>query len=538
MTRRLILFTCLLLGLSYPVLAQIEPAPARAEGEGPYNRLVLRGGTLVDGTGAPPIGPVDIVIEGDRIAGIQVVGYPGAPIDEEKRPTAGDFELDLTGMYILPGFVDLHGHIGGTGQGTPAEYVYKLWLGHGITTIRDPGSGNGLEWTLGEARRSAALEITAPRIVTYMTFGSGADEPIATPAQARAWVRKLAADGGEGIKFFGAPPEIMSAALDEAGKVGLGTTMHHAQMNVTRMNALQTASSGLRSMQHWYGLPEAMFEDRTVQNYPVYYNYQNEEHRFGEAGRLWEQAAKPYTPKWNALIDTLIGLDFTIVPTFNTYEATRDLMRAYRLEWHDEYTLPSLWEFYRPSPIAHGSFYFNWTTEHEVAWRNNYHLWMTFVNEYKNRGGRVGAGSDSGFIYNLYGFGFIRELELLREAGFHPLEVIWSATLKGAEELRMDGEFGSIQIGKKADFAILDENPIENLKTLYGTRTLRLNDETGLVERVGGVRWTIKDGVIFDAPALLADVRRIVKEAKEREGIPPGPMPVENAMRPTDETSN
>ena len=66
----------------------------------------------------------------------------------------------------------------------------------------------------------------------------------------------------------------------------------------------------------------------------------------------------------------------------------------------------------------------NWGTEQEVQWKENYRLWMTFVNEYKNRGGRVTAGSDNGFIYQTYGFGFIRELELLREAGFHPLEVI------------------------------------------------------------------------------------------------------------------
>ena len=67
-----------------------------------------------------------------------------------------------------------------------------------------------------------------------------------------------------------------------------------------------------------------------------------------------------------------------------------------------------------------------------------------FINEYKNRGGRVTAGSDSGFIFQLYGFAYIRELELLREAGFHPLEVIRAATLNGAEALGMDNEIGSI----------------------------------------------------------------------------------------------
>lgn len=94
---------------------------------------------------------------------------------------------------------------------------------------------------------------------------------------------------------------------------------------------------------------------------------------------------------------------------------------------------------------------------------------MAFINEYKNRGGRVTTGSDSGFIYQLYGFAYIRELELLREAGFHPMEVIRAATIKGGEALGMDKEIGSIEIGKLADFVITEENPLANLKTLYGT---------------------------------------------------------------------
>jgi imidazolonepropionase-like amidohydrolase len=526
-TYRLALSVSAILLTAATALAQIEPAPDRTEGEGPFDRLVLRGATLIDGTGAPPIGPVDIVVEQNRITDIVVVGHPGVSINPDRRPDSGDRELDLSGHFVLPGFVDLHGHIGGTAQGTPAEYVYKLWLSHGITTIRDPGSGNGLEWTLSEADRSARNEIAAPRIYTYRVFGTEWDRPIVTPDEAREWVREMAGRGMLGIKFFGAPPEILKAALDEANKLGLGTTMHHAQMHVTRMNALQTASYGLNSMQHWYGLPEAMFTDRTVQDYPVDYNYQDEQDRFSEAGKLWRQAAPPYSAKWSEVMDSLIALDFTIVPTFNTYEATRDVMRAYRLEWHDEYTLPSLWEFFRPNRAAHGAYYFDWTTGIEVDWRENYRLWMTFVNEFKNRGGRVGAGSDSGYTFNVYGFGFIRELELLQEAGFHPLEVIWSATLKGAEEFGEDDSIGSVQIGKMADFVIVDANPLKNFKVLYGTGAIRVNDVTGEVERYGGVKYTIKDGIIFDAAELRADVREIVANAKAAAGIPPGPMQIE-----------
>jgi len=494
-------------------------APDRAEGEGPFDRLVIRGATLIDGTGAPPMGPVDIVVEGDRIAAIRSVGYPKVPIDPAGRPAAGAFEVDAHGMYIMPGFIDCHAHIATpshqlVGPMPPSEYVFKLWMGHGITTVREVACGNGLDWTVRHARRAAENEITAPRIEPYPWFQTAVSH---TPEQARAWVRAVKARGATGIKFGGAPPEIMKAALDEAGKIGLRTTCHHAQMSVARMDVDDTSSWGLTSMEHWYGLPEALFIDKVVQDYPLDYNYNDEQHRFGEAGRLWAQAAPPHSPRWNELTEILLERDFTIVPTMTIYEASRDLMRAMRAEWHDDYTLPTLTRWFAPNRKAHGAYWFNWTTSDEIAWKRNFALWMQFLDNYKNKGGRITVGSDAGFIYKLFGFAYVRELELLQEAGFHPLEVIRSATLMGAELIGRDAELGSIQVGKKADFVIVAENPLANLKVLYGTGAIRLDDETGEVGRVGGVRWTIKDGIVYDAPALLEDVRAIVAEAKKAE---------------------
>ncbi len=492
--------------LASPAVAQddrpksIEPAPARAEGEGPFERLILRGATLVNGTGSPPVGPVDIVIEGNRIVNIKGVGYPGVPIEDSRRPKAepGDRELDVDGMYVLPGFVDMHGHIGGVAQGTPAEYVFKLWLAHGITTIRDPGSGNGLDWVLEHKAKSAANEITAPRINAYVFFGQGREEPFTTPDQARQWVAEMDSAGAEGFKFFGYRPDIMEAAIDEAGKRDLRTACHHAQLNVTQVNVLNTARWGLTTMEHWYGLPEALFTDRVIQDYPLDYNYANEQHRFGEAGRLWQQAAERGSERWRQVLDELVELDFTINPTLTIYEASRDLMRARRDEWHDEYTLPALWDFFQPSRKAHGSYWFYWTTRDEIEWKRNFRKWMDFLNDYKNAGGRVTTGSDSGYIFKLYGFGYVRELELLQEAGFHPLEVLKSATLNGAEALGLAGEIGSVEPGKLADLVIVEENPLENFKVLYGTGAIQV-DEANRPVRVGGVKYTIKDGIIFDA---------------------------------------
>lgn len=505
------------------VAASIPDQPgtvaATADGAGPYKRLIIRGVNLIDGTGSPMLGPVDLVIEGNRIRQIAVVGYPGVPVNEARRPQAGpeDAVLQAEGLYALPGFFDNHAHTGGLAQGTTPDYVYKLWLAHGITTIREPGSGNGMDWTLRHKKWSQENRIVAPRIHAYITFGAGASEPVFTPEQARDWVRMIHRAGADGIKFFGAHPAVYEAALDEAGKLGLGSMAHHAQTRVVYNNTLTSARLGLGSMTHWYGLPEALFTDRRIQHYPPDYNYQNEQHRFEEAGRLWRQSAEPYSEHWNAVMDELLSLDFTLNPTFTIYEASRDLMRARRAEWHETYTLPSLWSFFRPSRVAHGSYWFNWGTEQEVDWRENYRLWMTFVNEYKNRGGRVTLGSDAGYIYKLYGFAYIREMELMREAGFHPLEVIQAATLKGAEEVGMDQDLGTIEVGKLADLVLVDGNPLANLQVLYGTGAIFVNEENQ-PERTGGIRYTIKDGILYDAPALLRQVAEMVAASKAETG--------------------
>jgi imidazolonepropionase-like amidohydrolase len=135
-------------------------------------------------------------------------------------------------------------------------------------------------------------------------------------------------------------------------------------------------------------------------------------------------------------------------------------------------------------------------------------------------GGRVTTGSDPGYIWQTWGFGYVLELEMLQEAGFSPLEVFQSATINGAKTLSepkgLDPDFGLVRTGMRADLVIVPENPLQNLKTLYGTGHERLDDATNTQKRVGGVRWTIRDGIVFDAPKLLASVRADVAAEKAR----------------------
>ncbi len=498
----------------------VPEASTRDRGIGPFNRLVLRGGTVIDGTGAPPLGPVDIVIERDRIVEIRKVAAAKRPIKQSARPAEGDYEIDCHGKWITPGFIDCHAHAGVpyhavNGWVPSVDYVYKLWLAHGVTTVREMGSMNGLAWTLRQKSRSASGEIAAPNLVAHAYFPAVNDmlKIIHTPEQGREWLRKVKAMGADGIKFFGAPPAIMQAALDECRKIGLRSGCHHAQMAVTRMNALTSAKWGLTSAEHYYGLPEALFEDRIVQNYPLDYDYNDEYFRFAYAGQTFAQGAKPGSAKWNQVMDEFLALDFTFVPTFSIYDANRDLMRARQADWHHDYAWKSLWKYFQPQRGGHGSYWVNWTTQNEIEWKQNYRVWMQFINEYKNRGGRVCAGSDSGFIYQIFGFGYIRELELLQEAGFHPLEVLRAATIEGANLLGIADEAGSLETGKRADLLIHDHNPLTDFKLLYGTGALRLNDETNTAEWHRALRYTIKAGMVFDVAELLADVREMVVQS-------------------------
>ncbi len=497
----------------------LNPAPNRASGEGfgPYRTMVIRGAILIDGSGAPPHGPVDIIVEGNRITGIRSAGAPGVPLRPNRQPQA-DYEIDASGMYVMPGFVDLHVHAGGAPKNADAEYAYKLWMAHGVTTVRGvPMSDHKL--TVKEKERSARNEIVAPRIFNYQRPGSGWDKGIVdTPEKAREWVRWLAANGGDGLKLGAERPDLMAALLDEAKKNGLGSTAHLQQSGVAQINAIKAARLGLGTVTHFYGHFESLLKDYVVQPWPVDMNADDEQWRFGQVARLWDKIHPPGSPEWKAYLQEHLELGTTFDPTLTIYSAGRDVMKFRAAEWHDKYTLPSLMDFYTPNRTNHGAYWYYWTTHDEVAFKNFYNVWFQLMNDYKKMGGRVTTDSDSGFIYQTYGFGYINELELLQEAGFHPLEVVQSATMNGALTLHEPKgksiEFGIVRPGMLADMVIVDQNPLENFKVLYANGALKLNDKTGKVERVGGIKWTIKDGIAYDAKKLAADVQAMVEKQK------------------------
>ena len=515
-----------------PAASAQERAPAMervadrqpGEGAGPFRRLVIRGAMLIDGSGAPPRGPVDIVVAGNRIEAIRSAGTPGLPMRADREPRGADHEIDATGMYVLPGFVDVHGHNGDPGKAPNASYGYRLWLAHGVTTVR----GVSLYWgdpamSRSDRQRSAANTIVAPRLFDYVALGDWPNGAISSPERARAYVQWAAQQGYDGIKFFNdVPAAVTEAAIQEARRLKLGTVAHLGQGGVAEVNADRATEMGLHGVTHFYGHFESLLDGRRLPAYPNDYNMSDEQWRFSQVARLADQIVEPGGPEWRAYLDRLLERRVFLSPTFNIYSAGRDVMRARNADWHARYTLPSLQRFFQPSRVNHGSYFWDWTTADEIAWRRFYGPFMRLVNDYKNMGGRVTAGSDPGYIYQTWGFSYVQELEMLQEAGFSPLEVIQAATINGSREILeprgREPEFGMVRPGMLADLVIVPENPLANLKVLYGTGHMRLNPRTQQVERVGGVRWTIKDGIVYDAPALLESVARMVEEQRAREG--------------------
>jgi hypothetical protein len=179
------------------------------------------------------------------------------------------------------------------------------------------------------------------------------------------------------------------------------------------------------------------------------------------------------------------------------------------LPWHAKYTLPSLLEHWAPNPGNHGSYHHDWKTSDEITWSENFQIWMKYVKAFFDRGGTLTVGSDAGAAYGLYGFSTIRELEVLQQAGIHPIDVIKMATWNATQTLGLENHCG-VRIGCVADLAVVNGNPLDNFKVMYGHRDK------------GGVRWTIKAGIVFDAPALLKEVEEEVRRAKMKTSTSDG----------------
>ena len=457
--------------------------------------LLIRDVMVIRGNGTPPLGPTDVLLRGNRIEAIEKWkgGDPPATV------------IDGKGRFLLPGLINMHGHIqeASAGIAIENEYQFGLWLACGITTIRDLGSD--FERSLVLRAQSQKNEIACPRIVLYPFLNS------TTPEALRAQVRELAKRGADGLKIFTMDRDCLEAVMATAHELHLPCTTH---MGVEETNAWDCCRLGMTSIEHWYGIPDAAING--TQHFPPEFSYSNEVDRFRYAGRIWREADPEKLEKvLKAMVDAHVAWD----PTLAIYEASRDMTRAQNQPWFKDYLHPALEKFFAPNLENHGSFNIGWSSTDEAFWKEDYRIWMRAVRRFADLGGTVTCGEDGGFIYEMYGFGLLRELELHEEAGFQPLEVITQATHNAATVLGRENEIGRIRAGWLADVILVNGNPLSNLRLLYPTGADLYVD--GKPVHSGAIEWTVKDGIPYHGPTLMQRVREIVR--RDRAQPPAAP---------------
>jgi len=476
-------------------------------------RLLIRNAMVIYGNAEPAFGPTSVCIEDGKIARVG-----GAP-----RGWTPDAEIDATGKYVMPGIINGHIHLQDERGGIPQPFQYEmnLYLAAGATTIRDVGASweKAKEWRA----KSADHSLVAPRILLYeRTWASRGSH---TAALVREGVRFAKEQGVDGLKLSGMDRDLAEALMDEAKKQGLRTAVHIA---VDETTAKDWAELGVTSIEHFYGVADAALDG--IQNFPPEHNASNEIHRFGRAGELYIQP-NLNRQKLSAVLDLMVKNNVFWCPTLSIYVASRDVIRAQNQPWFKDYLHPTLEQYFRPDMRNHGSYFLGWTNTQEVRWKKNYQVWMDALKEFGVKGGNITVGDDAGFIYSIYGFGQVHEMELLEEAGFHPLEVIKMATVNGAKMIGMEDRLGRVRQGFIADLLVVNGNPLENLRLLnpYGTDVVAYDgkvvdnygplvpgDPKVKVVRGGGIEWTIKDGIPYHVPTLMKEVKAMVEEGRAK----------------------
>ena len=503
---------------------KVQPKPNPKEtkrfgnlAEGPYERLVIRNVMVIPGNGGPARGPFDILVTGNVIKEIRRYDPLGDHSADDEPRLTGDRIIEGDGKFVMPGMINLHLHY--REEALPLDYIHYMQLVTGVTSV-GPAEPYRVRDMMEDERSN---EVLSPRLFPLHGWGGTTDfseEELRDPAMAERVAKEMVKNGVRQVylnslcwnaELFGAAAKAITAA-------GAISAVHIQPSSTSEVNALDAAKLGVTMIVHHYGYAESAL-DRTIQDYPNDYNYFDENIRFREAGRVWEEVKRNPEMKERLLEDVaqqLVDTGVVMQPNRATYEANRDVLRAQGLPWHEKYTHQALWEWHLPSPVNHASFQYDWTSYDEYLWHNLYDLWGDLIYSFNNKGGTVAYGTDDNFQWSTGGFGNIRELQLVLESGMHPLEVLQTATYNSAKTV-LEPKLGLIQEGYIADMIIVDGSPAKDFKYLYPTGAIRMTEEREMY-RTDGIVHTIKDGIVIENDAMLEEIARIVKESKKDAG--------------------
>jgi imidazolonepropionase-like amidohydrolase len=387
----------------------------------------MTGATIVDGTGRPAIADGVILVRDGRIAGVGPRASVTIPADVPS--------VAVDGKTVIPGLWDMHTHV------TQVEWA-PVYLASGVTTVRD--MGNEFEFITSLRDAIASKRALGPRIVAAGLVDGGGPNAFgvydaATPEEAKRAVAKYHDAGFQQIKIYNlVTPPIVEAICAEAHRLGMTVTGHVPN----GMTIEQAASAGMDHIAHLAIRGEAGSDE--VQKTIGFL-------------RDHKTVIDP-TQSWNELLGHAAG---TPIAAFQ----------------------PGVLKI--PSPLNRVFSNAGAAGIDAATARARLERGLRIVKALHDAGVPIVVGTDEG----IPGHSVHREMELYVEAGLTPMEALQAATIVAARAMRMDGELGTIEPGKRADLVVLNASPLDSIRNIRS------------------VRWTISDGRVYDAAVLWRSVR-------------------------------
>jgi imidazolonepropionase-like amidohydrolase len=442
--------------------------------------IVLKNVRLIDGTGAPAREGVTILISDGKINAIFYADQPGNQIIPNDAPV-----FDLSGHSVLPGLVGMHDHMFFPEGGVPPMYSTmgisfpRLYLAAGVTTIRTTGSVAPYE-DLSIKKLIDAGRMIGPKMYITGPYleGTGSFTPVnyelADAADARRTVAYWISEGATSFKaYMNITRAELSAAIDEAHRSKLKVTGHLCSIGFREAAAL-----GIDDLEHGILVDSEFVPDKKPDQCPQ---------RPAVTASLLKLDLK--SPEVQQMICELVQRHVAVTSTLPVFEVSvPDAAGEPPRPVEQERVLNVM------SPEARERYLTNRKrVPSDSPAAKLLKLEEDFEREFVRAGGRLLAGLDpTGNGGVVAGFGDQREVELLVEAGFTPLEAIKIATLNGAEFLGEQSHIGSVAPGKQADLMIVKGDPSRNIRDIEN------------------VVLVFKDGVGYDSQKLIDSVQGLV----------------------------
>jgi imidazolonepropionase-like amidohydrolase len=400
--------------------------------------LAFVGATLINTTGKATIANATIVIRDGKV----IAAGPGKKV---KVPPDAQ-RIDVTGKYIIPGLWDMHAHYEQVEWG-------PIYLAAGVTTVRDVGN----EFEFITAVRDAVN--SGKGLGPHMLLAGVVDgdssyalgvERVNSPADAQLWVQRYHDAGFQQMKIYSSvKSENVKAVCTDAHKLGMTVTGHIPE----GMNAYDGVNDGMDQINHIHFILDLLKPKDFDSKKATREEFMKVMASVDVNSEVGKQAVA-FLRKHNTVIDPTIALmEFMQRPADEPVD---------KIEPGVDHVAPELRE-----QLVNGGL----PPARAATGQKLVQEQLAIIGALHRAGVRIVAGTDQ----TVPGYSLYREIELYNQAGFTPMEALQAATIVPAQVMNTDRESGSIEVGKRADFDILDANPLENIHNIRSVRSVVAN---------------------------------------------------------------